>query len=124
MKKLKAQFPKAQEFYEKNQNFEEIDNYKIINKNEEPPYIYKKSGFSPKHHVDEHGKNIVRVKNFGDKLPEHVICDRNQKQLNYAKRCFTDMGYEDIKILARGPAIKRGVKIVTDLERSLKDLPE
>ncbi len=34
------------------------------------------------------------------------------------------MGYKALKILARGPAIKRGVKIVTDLERSLKALTD
>jgi hypothetical protein len=34
------------------------------------------------------------------------------------------MGYKDVKVLARGPAIKRGVKIVTELDRCLKMLPE
>ena len=42
----------------------------------------------------------------------------------YAKRCMVEMGYKEVKVLARGPAIKRGVKIVTELDRCLKMLPE
>jgi hypothetical protein len=42
----------------------------------------------------------------------------------YAKRCMVEMGYKEVKVLARGPAIKRGVKIVTELEKSLKQLPD
>ena len=42
----------------------------------------------------------------------------------YAMRCFTDLGHKDLKILARGPAIKRGVQMVTEIERSLKALSD
>ena len=42
----------------------------------------------------------------------------------YAKRCMVEMGYKEVKVLARGPAIKRGVRIVTELEKSLKQLPD
>ena len=34
------------------------------------------------------------------------------------------MGYKEVKVLARGPAIKRGVKIVTELDKCLKQLPD
>ena len=37
---------------------------------------------------------------------------------------MVEMGYKEVKVLARGPAIKRGVKIVTELDKCLKQLPD
>ena len=81
LNKCKEQFPDIQQIYEKN-----LAREKKAEK--EPPYVY--TGSKPKFeklrketipldrhekfHIDENGKNIIRVKG---NLPLHMIEDRN-----------------------------------------------
>ena len=91
---------------------------------EEQPYVYKGPANYKFQFFKKHGqcdKNIIRVKSHGDNFDSE---EKNLKQVQYAKRCIVDFGHKDVKVLARGPAIKRGVKIVTELEKSLKQLSD
>ena len=62
-----------------------------------------------------HNTNIIKSKHLGNNYTQSQKEEMNRKQLDYAEKCFSNFNHSAVHILARGPAIQRGVSLGINL---------